>query len=60
IHQLKRGHNMSELTFELKGLNCAGCAVKIQENISRMDGVKCAEIIFATQKLNVEIVEKTK
>lgn len=48
---------MSTLSCELKGLNCANCAAKIQKSISELNGVMSAEIIFATQRLNMEIAD---
>lgn len=51
---------MSRIKYRLDGLDCASCAAKIQESISNIDGVHSAEIIFATQKLNLEIDEEKK
>lgn len=46
---------MNNLSYELRGLECADCAVKIEEHVRKLDGVVSAEVIFATQKLNVAI-----
>lgn len=48
---------MSRIKYRLEGLDCANCATKIQESINNLAGVNQAELIFATQKLNLEIDE---
>lgn len=46
---------MRELVYELKGLSCANCAMKIEEHLNRLDGVDSAQVVFATQKLNIKV-----
>ena len=48
-----------ELKFklELKGLDCANCANKIENKASKLEGVKEAILNFTTTTLNVEIKE---
>ncbi|MDR1704256.1 MAG: heavy-metal-associated domain-containing protein [Clostridiales bacterium] len=41
-------------TYRLRGLDCANCAAKIQEGISKLDGVSAASVSFATAKLVIE------
>lgn len=41
--------------FKLKGLDCANCAVKIEEKVKKIDGVEDAYVSFMAQKLVVEI-----
>ena len=41
--------------FKLKGLDCANCAVKIEEKVKKIDGVEDASVSFMAQKLVVEI-----
>jgi Zn2+/Cd2+-exporting ATPase len=48
---------MSRIKYRLEGLDCADCAIKIQESLNNLAGVNQAEIIFATQKLNLDIDE---
>lgn len=42
-------------TYILEDLDCAGCAAKIEEAVSRLDGVKKSTVAFLTQKLTVEL-----
>ena len=40
--------------FILEGLDCANCATKIENDISKLDGVECASINLMTTKLIIE------
>lgn len=44
---------MKERLFHIKGMDCADCALKIKRAVSKILGVKHAEISFATSKLKV-------
>lgn len=44
---------MNKTTFELNGLTCADCALKIEKSVESLEGVHSAELSFATQKLKV-------
>ena len=52
--------------FKLEGLDCAHCAAKIEERVSKLEGVKSVVINFMTTKMTLEsenmeeIVEKVK
>lgn len=54
--------------FKLEGLDCAHCAAKIEERISKLEGVKSVVINFMTTKMALEsadenieeVVEKVK
>lgn len=46
---------MRELVYELKGLNCANCALKIEEDVGKLSGVSSAQVSFAVQKLNIRL-----
>ena len=52
--------NKEELQLTLEGLNCANCARKIEEKVSRMEGVKESNLNFTTTTLNVELEKKVK
>lgn len=41
-------------TFELRDLDCANCAAKMEDAINKLDGVTHATVSFMTQKLTVE------
>ncbi len=40
--------------FELEDLDCANCALKMEEAIKKIDGVHSASVSFVTQKMTVE------
>lgn len=40
--------------FRLEELDCANCARKMQEAISKIDGVESVNISFMTQKMTIE------
>lgn len=44
--------------FKLEGLDCAHCASKIEEKISKLEGVKSATVNFMTTKLTLESVNE--
>lgn len=41
-------------TFDLIDLDCANCARKMEEAVSRIDGVTSASVSFLTQKMTIE------
>ncbi len=41
--------------FKLEGLDCAHCAVKIEEKVCSLDGIKNANVNFVTTKLTLDI-----
>lgn len=43
--------------FKLEGLDCAHCAAKIEERISKLEGVKSVVINFMTTKMTLESVD---
>lgn len=63
VHRLEPDVTVSEKMHEkhlkktllLEGLDCANCALKIENKIKELDGVKSASVDFTTGKLNVEI-----
>lgn len=40
--------------FKLEELDCANCAAKMEEQISKLDGVIKISVSFMTQKLSLE------
>ena len=40
--------------FKLVDLDCANCAVKMEDAIKKVDGVKDATVSFVMQKMTVE------
>src|SRR5689334_2260931 len=43
--------------FILEGLGCANCASKMEQKLSKLDGIKSASISFVTKTLFLEIEE---
>lgn len=43
--------------YKLEELDCANCAAKMEEAISKIDGVESASISFMTQKLTINADE---
>lgn len=41
--------------YILDGLGCAGCAIKIEDNVSKIEGVAAASVNFATKTLLIEV-----
>ena len=41
-------------SFQLKELDCANCAAKMERKIKKLDGVKNVEISFMAQKMTIE------
>ena len=44
--------------FKLEGLDCAHCAAKIEEKISKLEGVKSVVINFMTTKMTLKVLMK--
>jgi len=50
------GHDVApgeELDFELQGLDCADCAVKLQQAVAALPNVIDAQVVFATAQMHV-------
>lgn len=41
-------------TYELRDLDCANCAAKMETAINKIDGVNSATVSFMTQKLTID------
>lgn len=55
---VKGGSVMEEIVLELKGLDCAGCAAKIENLTKNIDGVDSANLDFVSRVLKVKIEDK--
>ena len=49
-----------EKIFILYGLDCANCAAKIEEAVSKLDGVENISVSFMTQRMTFEIENEEK
>ena len=45
-------------TYELKGLDCANCAAKMEEKVNKIKGVESASISFMTGRMVIEYNEE--
>ncbi len=43
--------------YQLRDLDCANCAAKMEEAIKKIDGINNASVSFMTQKLTIETDE---
>lgn len=41
-------------TFEMEDLDCANCARKMSEAVSKLEGVVSCDILFMAQKMKLE------
>nr|WP_075576817.1 cation transporter [Olsenella timonensis] len=41
-------------SFRLDEIDCANCALKLQDALARVDGVRSVSVNFMTQKLTLE------
>lgn len=46
--------------FKIKGLDCANCAAKLEEEIKKIEGVNEASISFMSERLVIECEESEK
>lgn len=46
--------------FKIKGLDCANCAAKLEEEIQKIEGVNGASISFMSERLVIECDENEK
>lgn len=49
---------MKKTTISISGMHCASCAQKIESNLSRLKGIKSANVNIATERATVEFNEK--
>lgn len=43
--------------FNLKNLDCANCAAKIEENVAKIDGVNSVSVNFFTTTMKIDFDE---
>lgn len=47
-------HNMD---FDVRGMTCASCAARVERTLQRHDGVRSAEVNFATGTARVQATD---
>ncbi|MGM0547798.1 MAG: heavy metal translocating P-type ATPase [Bacillota bacterium] len=55
---LEKNNRKKERKFELEGLNCSNCALKIEKEVKNLEGMENVELNFATSTLKVAAEEK--
>jgi len=50
----KEGERTREISLKLSGMTCASCAATIERAIKKVEGVKSANVNFATERATVE------
>ena len=48
---------MKKDVYKISGLDCAACALELEEKIADVDGVENASISFMSEKLTIELDE---
>ncbi len=48
---------MKKATYNIKGIDCANCAAKLERKITKLRGVEDCSISFMTQKMYLEAEE---
>ena len=44
-------------SFDVQGLHCANCALRLEKAVNKIEGVDEAVVSFATQKLTIDAPE---
>lgn len=47
-----------KIKYILEDLDCANCAAKMEEEISKLDGVNSVNVSFISTKMTLELVEE--
>lgn len=47
-----------KMTFKFEGIDCAVCALKLEEKIKKLDCVSDCSINFLTSRMDLDIKEK--
>lgn len=47
-----------KVKYILEDLDCANCAAKIEEEISKLDGVNSVNVSFISTKMTLELAEE--
>lgn len=58
VNFIEGGIRMNTIVLELQGLNCAGCAGKIEKLTNGLEGVTSANLDFVTKKLKIDVEDE--
>lgn len=50
----QQGEIIMKKTYQLRDLDCANCAAKMETAINKIEGVNSATVSFMTQKLTID------
>ncbi|MFZ5944090.1 MAG: heavy metal translocating P-type ATPase [Bacillota bacterium] len=60
IQEEVKKKNKNKVEIIMKGLHCASCAAKIEDNVKKLDGLKEANVDFVNNKLTLYVRELDK
>jgi P-type Cu+ transporter len=46
---------MTSIALDISGMTCAACSARVAKSLSRIDGVKQAEVNLALERANIEL-----
>jgi ArsR family transcriptional regulator len=58
FNHIKEGEHFMKKTYRMEDLDCAHCAAKMEEGISKLEGVRSVAVNFLAQKLMIELDEE--
>ena len=58
FEEVKVIEDEEKFSFKIEGLDCANCALELEEEISKIDGVKEVNVDFVNQKVKVTCAKK--
>ncbi len=47
-----------KVKYILEGLDCANCAAKIEDEVSKIEGINSASVSFMTTKMVLEVIDE--
>ena len=49
-----------KITFKIKGIDCANCAIQLENAIKKIKGIERASISFMAERMVIEYEDKNK
>ncbi len=53
-----KGNNLMKMTFKFEGIDCAVCALKLEEKIKKQEYVNDCSINFLASRMDLDIKDK--
>ena len=60
FEEVKIKSDLIEVSYKICGLDCANCALELEEELNKIDGCNKASVSFVNQKVNIICDEKVK